>query len=317
MSVGGIIMENIEIIGKLKKSIARAIVGKDEVIDLVIIALLSQGHILVEDVPGVGKTTLANALAKSISCSFSRIQFTPDTLPGDVTGMSVYNMKSSEFEYVKGGIMGNIVLADEINRTSPKTQAALLEAMEEGQVTVDGKTYKLPQPFIVIATQNPVDYLGTYSLPEAQMDRFMMKISIGYPSAEDECRMARLHLDGETVGSVTAVTDGESIVKLRKAASQVKITDELVGYCVNIVNETRENQAIALGASPRATLALISASQAKAMLEGRDYVIPDDIRYAGVYVLPHRMTVTPEARLKKLTVEKVLEGILESVKVPM
>lgn len=244
-------------INNIIENIEKIIVGKREVIELAIVTLIAGGHLLLEDVPGLGKTTLAKALAQTIDCGFTRIQFTPDTLPSDVVGLSIYNMKSGEFQYSKGAIMNNIILADEINRTSPKTQASLLEAMEEKQVTIDGSTYQLRQPFMVIATQNPVDFLGTYNLPEAQLDRFMMKLSIGYPDINDEKNMVNKHLKQELNIKLTPVVNGDTIIKMQEEVKTVKIGQDLIQYVVKIINDTRYNSNISLGASPRATLALI------------------------------------------------------------
>ncbi len=306
-----------EKISALVQNIEKIIVGKNEVIINTLITLLAGGHVLIEDVPGVGKTTLANALAKSINCPFTRIQFTPDTLPSDITGLSIYNMKTGSFEFTPGAIMSSIVLADEINRTSPKTQASLLEAMEERQVTVDGKTYALPKPFIVLATQNPVDYLGTFNLPEAQLDRFLMKISIGYPSKLDEIKMVKNFLGNKGGVGLEAVLDGATICKMQEEVKKVVISDDLIRYIYEVVHQTREHSAIQLGVSPRGTLALIRASQAKAYVSGRDYVIPDDIIKMIDPVLQHRLLLAPEATLQKLTPEKILGQIVGKIKIPV
>jgi MoxR-like ATPase len=298
-------------------NIERLLVGKREAIEYTLITLLAGGHLLLEDVPGVGKTTLAKALAQTIDCDFTRIQFTPDTLPSDVTGLSIYNMQTGVFEYSKGAIMTNIVLADEINRTSPKTQASLLEAMEEKQVTVDGITYELPKPFIVIATQNPIDYLGTYNLPEAQLDRFMIKISIGYPAASDEQIMADRFLQQQFVGRLEPVVDKDSIEKMQHEVREIKVNRDLVNYITKFIQETRKDSNISLGASPRATLALIRAVQAKAYLEGRSYCIPDDILKLAVPVIAHRIILSPEAKLAQAKEEKVLKDIISKIPVPV
>lgn len=270
-----------------------------------------------EDVPGVGKTTLAKALAQTIDCEFTRIQFTPDTLPSDVTGLSIYNMQTGKFEYSKGAIMTNIVLADEINRTSPKTQSSLLEAMEEKQVTVDGITYPLSKPFMVIATQNPVDYLGTYNLPEAQLDRFMIRISIGYPSISDEQVMADKFLNNKLSRQLESIVDGETIIKMQDEVTKVKVNRDLVSYITRFIQETRKNSNISLGASPRATLALIRASQAKAYLDGRSYCIPDDILGLVLPVIGHRIILSAEARLAQTKMDKVLRDIISKIPVPV
>lgn len=305
------------VMGNISSNIEEVIIGKKGTIDLLIITLLAGGNILLEDVPGIGKTTLAIALSKSINCGFTRIQFTPDTLPSDVTGLSIYNMSTGKFEYSKGAIINNIILADEINRTSPKTQASLLEAMEEKQVTVDGVTYVLPSPFMVIATQNPVDYLGTYNLPEAQLDRFLMKISIGYPSVEDENNMVHLHMRGTALKNLEAVTDGETISAMQEEVKNVVVNDDLITYVIRLINETRNNPNLALGGSPRATLAIIRASQAVAFYNGRDYVIPDDIIKIIPHVLLHRLILSSDARINKMTANKILEGIIAKIKVPV
>ena len=295
----------------------KIIVGKREVIEYALITLLAGGHLLLEDVPGVGKTTLAKNLALTIGCGFTRIQFTPDTLPSDVTGLSIYNMQSGKFEYLKGAIMNHIILADEINRTSPKTQASLLEAMEEKQVTVDGITFALSKPFMVIATQNPIDYLGTYNLPEAQLDRFMMKLSIGYPDVGEEKMMAERFLNHQLAQTLEAVTDGATILQMQKEVEEVKVHQDLVAYVTKIIQETRKDSNISLGASPRATLALLRAAQAHAYLNARNYCIPDDIIKLIGPVLAHRIILSPEARLSQTKVEKLLKTITAKVHVPV
>ncbi len=310
-------MQNQQVFRDIVKNIEKAIVGKTEIIEFGIIALLAEGHLLLEDVPGVGKTTLANAIAKSIDCGFTRIQFTPDTLPSDVTGVSIYNMQTGQFDFNPGAIMNHIILADEINRTSPKTQASLLEAMEERQISVDGKTYALPAPFMVIATQNPIDYLGTYNLPEAQMDRFLMKLSIGYPSADDERRMASFYISQSPLKLLNSVTDGKTVAAMQQEVKTVVIHKDLITYIIEIINGTRKDSSLTLGASPRATLALIRASQAAAYSSDRDYCIPDDILKVIHPVLEHRLILSPEARLNKLTADKVLAKIISRVNVPI
>ncbi len=308
-------MKGYELAQKVEESINEVFVGKEEVVENLMICLLAGGHVLLEDVPGVGKTTLANALAGSMECSLGRIQFTPDTLPGDVLGVSIYNMKTGEFEYSKGVVMNQIVLADEINRTSPKTQASLLEAMAEGRVTVDGKVYDLPQPFMVIATQNPIEFLGTYPLPEAQMDRFMMRLTIGYPDREQEMLMARKHLSGVTVDKIKPVCKAEDIMLLREEVSKVKVTEPVLAYMEDIIELTRQEESFQLGASPRALLALVRASQSKAFLQERDYVKPDDVKAVAMQVLGHRLSLTSEAKMRKESVSKLLYSLIVKGKI--
>jgi MoxR-like ATPase len=310
-------MENQKKVADMVHNMEQIIVGKREVIEHTLVTLLAGGHLLLEDVPGVGKTTLAKTVAQTIACGFTRIQFTPDTLPSDVTGLSIYNMQTGKFEYSKGAIVNNIILADEINRTSPKTQASLLEAMEEKQITVDGVTYPLPRPFMVIATQNPIDYLGTYNLPEAQLDRFMMKISIGYPGVGDEKIMADRFLKHQLEKKLEPVVDGETVLQMQKEVEEVKVNQDLVTYITKIVQETRRDSNISLGASPRATLALLRASQALAYLEGRNYCIPDDIMKLVLPVLAHRIILAPEARLSQTKVEKILKALVAKITVPV
>lgn len=306
-----------ETIETLRESINRVFIGKEDVVEDLLVCLMAGGHVLLEDVPGVGKTSLAGVLAKTTSCSFGRIQFTPDTLPGDVSGISVYNMKTGEFEYREGVVMNQILLADEINRTSPKTQASLLEAMAEGQVTVDGVVHALPEPFMVIATQNPVEFLGTYPLPEAQMDRFMMRLSIGYPEREQEIRMAQAHLKGETPDSARAVCGPAEILQLREAAAAVRVSDALLDYMKDIVDLTRQEERFMLGASPRAFLALIRASQGNALLMGRDFVKPDDVKTVAMQVLLHRLALSTDARLRKEDAAAVLKSLVLQAKIPV
>lgn len=310
-------MENQKKLAEIIQSMEQIIVGKREVIELSLVTLLAGGHLLLEDVPGVGKTTLAKTLAYTINCGFTRIQFTPDTLPSDITGLSIYNMQTGKFEYSKGAIMNNIILADEINRTSPKTQASLLEAMEERQVTVDGITYPLAKPFMVIATQNPVDYLGTYNLPEAQLDRFMMKLSIGYPQVGEEKMMADRFLSRQLIKKPDPVVDGDTVLLMQKEVEDVKVNQDLISYITKIIQETRKDNNIALGASPRATLALIRASQAMAYLKGRNYVIPDDIIGLIQPVISHRIILTPEARISQTKAERILKTVVSRIPVPV
>ncbi len=309
--------KEIALVEKLRNNINRVFVGKEDVVEDLLICLAAGGHVLLEDVPGVGKTTLASTLAKSVGCSFGRISFTPDTLPGDVLGVSVYNMKTGEFEYRAGAVMRQILLADEINRTAPKTQASLLEAMAESQVTVDGEVYKLPSPFLVIATQNPVEFLGTYPLPEAQMDRFMMRLSIGYPNRQQEIRMAAQVLEGRTPDKVEAVCGPEEVEEIMEAVRRVSVKEAVLGYMEDIVSLTREETRFVMGASPRAMLALMRASQGRALLQGRTYVKPDDVKAVASQVLLHRLVLSPEAKLKKADGAGILKSLILKAKVPV
>jgi len=302
---------------KLKECINEHFIGKEEVVENILICLLSGGHVLLEDVPGVGKTTLVRTLASAIDSGFGRIQFTPDTLPSDVVGVSVYNMKSGEFEYKQGAIMHNFILADEINRTSPKTQASLLEAMAEGRVTVDGINYELPQPFMVLATQNPIEFIGTYPLPEAQMDRFMMKLSIGYPTAEDEIKLARNYTEGRMAKNIGSVCCGEDILKLRKQVEAVHVSDPVLKYIQEIISNTRQENRFVMGASPRAMLFLVAASRAKAFIEGREFVKPDDVKAIAVNVLHHRLVLTSEAKVHKEDIDSIVKSLIIKAKIPM
>lgn len=302
---------------QIKEAVNSVFVGKEDVVEQVLTCFLAGGHILLEDVPGVGKTTLARAMAKATGCTMGRVQFTPDTLPGDIVGMSVYNMKTGEFEHRDGVVMNQILLADEINRTSPKTQASLLEAMAEGQVTVDGTSYPLPQPFLVIATQNPVEFLGTYPLPEAQMDRFMMRISIGYPGREEEIKMALQFLENKTPDSIEKACTAEEIMELKMAVEQVEVKESVIGYIEDLVNLTRKEETYQYGISPRGMLALIRASQAKAFLCERDFVKPDDVKDVAESVLLHRLTLTAEAKIRKMDAKSVLKSLMLKTKVPV
>lgn len=310
-------MNNRELAGKLTENMNRFFVGKEDVVENLLICLAAGGHVLLEDVPGVGKTTLALILAKSIGCSFGRIQFTPDTLPGDVTGVSVYHMNTGEFVYQPGAVMNQILLADEINRTSPKTQASLLEAMAEGQVTVDGNVHELPRPFFVIATQNPVEFLGTYPLPEAQMDRFMMQLTIGYPDREQEIRMASQFLRGETTERVQAVCCAEDLQELQREAAGITVKESVLGYMEDIVCLTRQEKRFVIGASPRAMLAMVRASQARAFFRERDYVKPDDVKAVAMQVLGHRIALSAEARIRKEDKDKILKSLIVQAKIPV
>jgi MoxR-like ATPase len=309
-----------QIVTQLQRSIARAIYGKEDVIQLALVTLLARGHLLIEDVPGVGKTTLAQALAKSFHCSFQRIQFTSDLLPSDVLGVSVYNPETREFEFRHGPIFANIVLADEINRTTPRTQSALLEAMNEAKVTVDGRTLTLPQPFLVIATQNPVEHHGTYPLPESQLDRFLMRVKMGYPSHETERAILRSRTTDDPVTALEPVADVADVFAMQETVARVRVDTSLHDYALEIVNRTRKSDQLALGVSPRGTLMLQRAAQARAFLDGRDFCLPDDFKQLAIPVFAHR--VVPSARHASLqkkseSTENVLREIVESVPVPV
>ncbi|MCR4924332.1 MAG: MoxR family ATPase [Lachnospiraceae bacterium] len=299
----------------LKSNIEERIVGKSELVDDIIIALISEGHVLIEDVPGVGKTTLAKALADSLSLSFSRIQCTPDTMPSDISGVSIYNKKTGEFELLPGPVINNIVLADELNRTTPKTQSALLEAMEEKKVTIDGRDQKLPAPFMVIGTQNPAESTGTYPLPEAQLDRFMMKLTIGYPQKEASFDMAESFLKGNLLKKTEPILKAEDILDICKEVKSVTVNEELINYAINITEATRNKPEIAWGASPRALLSLLRCAQAKALYKGRDYCIPEDILDSALLTLPHRLILSPQARMNRLSPNKLLKSITLNIKV--
>jgi MoxR-like ATPase len=300
----------------LIENVERVVMGKREVIELVTIGLLSQGHMLIEDVPGVGKTMLARALAKSLGCTFRRIQFTPDMLPTDVTGVSIFNQKTREFEFRPGPIMAQIVLTDEINRATPKTQAALLEAMQELQVTVDGVTYPLPKPFLLMATQNPIEYEGTFPLPEAQLDRFLMRVRLGYPDPNDEVTILNSQQYVHPLTGIEQVVDVEALTTAQEKLKDVYVDPLVKQYIVDLVNQTRRHEDIYLGASPRGSLALYRVGQAQAAILGRDYVIPDDIKALTAPVLAHRLIVSPSARLRDVTGEVVLREILSTLPVP-
>jgi MoxR-like ATPase len=301
---------------RLVANIEKVIVGKRSTVELAVISLLCQGHLLIEDVPGVGKTMLARSLARSLGCSFSRIQFTPDMLPSDVTGVSIYNQVSREFEFRQGPVMSQIVLADEINRATPKTQAAMLEAMEEHQVTVDGVTHNLPRPFMVLATQNPIEYEGTFPLPEAQVDRFLMRIRLGYPSKEDEIRVLERQQFKHPFQELEQIVEVEELTEMQEAVKSVFVSPAVKQYIVDLTNQTRAHNEVYLGASPRGSLALYRTGQARATIQGRDYVLPDDIKILAVSTLAHRVILGPGARLRDLSAQQVVEEILNSVPVP-
>ena len=305
--------ENIQI---LKDNIFSGFVGKEEVVENVIITLLAGGHLLIEDVPGVGKTTLAKLLAKSVDVSIARIQFTPDTLPSDIIGVSVFDTETSDFRIVKGPIHNQIVIADEINRASPKTQSALLEAMEEKQVTIDGNTFLLADPFMVIATENPSEHIGTYPLPEAELDRFLMKLSIGYPDMDNQKLLARKYLEGELDEEVKPVLTAEDVIHMREEVRNVIITDEIIEYALTIVEKTRNLSELEYGLSPRAGLDLLMSSKTHAYIMGRDYVIPEDVIKMVKLVLPHRMVLTTQALMNKYTGRQLITEVLEKTARP-
>ena len=305
------------ILSALKQNIAKVVVGKDDVVELLLTALLCEGHILIEDVPGVGKTTLCSALARSLSCSFKRIQFTPDITPSDITGYTVPSI-TGEMQYRPGAILSQIVLADEINRTSPKTQSALLEVMEERQVTVDGVTYPLARPFMVLATQNPVDFVGTYPLPEAQMDRFFMRISIGYPTVEDEMDiLARYCGASAPMQTLSAVCSAEDVLSMQQQVKGTYASPEVRAYVAAICAATRNTPYLTLGASTRAALALVRAAQGNALLCGRDYIIPEDVQRMAAPVLCHRFVLSADARMRGYTEQQVLSELMGGVRIPV
>ncbi len=301
---------------RLIDNVAQVIIGKRAEIRLTVLGLLCQGHILIEDVPGVGKTMLARALARSIGASFSRIQFTPDMLPSDVTGVSVYNQRSGEFEFHPGPIMSQIVLTDEINRATPKTQAALLEAMEERQVTVDGHTYPLHEPFLVIATQNPIEYEGTFPLPEAQLDRFMLRIRLGYPTPQEEIAMLDSQQYQHPLATLQQVVSVEDLLAAQQAVRQIYLNQDVKTYIVNLVTMSRQHPDVYLGASPRGALTLFRTAQARAAIAGRDYVLPDDIKALAEPALAHRIIIGPNARIKDISASAIVQNILDVVPVP-
>lgn len=306
-----------EKIDQVLANIDKVMLGKQEVAKLSLVALLAQGHVLLEDVPGVGKTMLVRAIAKSLSCDFRRIQFTPDLLPSDVTGISIYNPRDMEFEFHEGPIFGNIILADEINRTSPKTQSSLLEGMEERSVTVDGQTRPLRRPFFVMATQNPIEYEGTYPLPEAQLDRFLLKLKMGYPSYQQELDMLNRTAKDHPIDTLQPVMTKEELIEIQEEVKEVHISESVQRYILNIVTQTRNDASIYLGVSPRGSIALMKSAKAYAYMQQRDYVLPDDVKYLAPYVLAHRIILTSEALYEGLTQQKVIESILKNTYVPV
>ena len=302
---------------KVKDNVERVIVGKGEVVELAIVALLCEGHILIEDVPGLGKTVLAKSLARSIGCSFRRIQCTPDLLPSDITGTYVYNQRTSDFEFRPGPVISQVVLADEINRATPRTQSALLEAMQERQVTAEGETMQLPRPFLVLATQNPIELEGTFPLPEAQLDRFLLKIEIGYPSAEDDRLILSRFKNTDPLEELSAVVSSEELLRMQAACREVHIAADVEDYIIRIIHATRQHESVQLGASPRAMLALYNASQALAAIRGRAFVTPDDVKYMVAPVIIHRVIPRSESRLRGYKAEQTIKEIVDSVFVPV
>lgn len=301
----------------IRSNVARVIVGKDETITLALVALLCEGHLLFEDVPGIGKTTLAKALARSLGCTFRRIQFTPDLLPSDVTGLSIYNQKTQEFEFRPGPLLAQIVLADEINRATPRTQSALLEAMQERQITVDGRTMSLARPFFVLATQNPIELEGTFPLPEAQVDRFFMRLKLGYPTLQEENAILKLYERAEPVEVLGPVVAADALLEMQRAVREVRVEESVREYAVQIARATRAHPAVELGVSPRGTLFLYHAAQAYAAVSGRDYVLPDDVKYLTPHVLTHRVIIGAQTRLRGRTAEEIVQEIVESVPAPV
>lgn len=309
------LLQGQEALNRITYNIEKVMVGKRREIQYVLVALLCQGHVLIEDVPGVGKTTLVRALARSLGCDFRRIQFTPDLLPSDVTGVSVYNQKTGEFEFRPGPIMSQVVLADEINRTSPKTQSALLECMEEGQLTVDGVTRRLPRPFLVLATQNPIEYEGTFPLPEAQLDRFLLRIRLGYPTFDEE-RMIVERAKQPPLEELEQVMESTEVLSLMQQAREIHVDNSVADYMVTLVQATRDHKDIYLGASPRGSISLYRTSQALAMIRGRDFVTPDEVKEMAPLVLAHRLIVKPEAQLRGAGAEQLVAEVMAQVKVP-
>jgi len=302
---------------RVRENVQRVIIGKDEVINLVLAAVLSEGHILLEDVPGTGKTTLAKALAMSLGCEFRRIQFTPDLLPSDVTGINYFNQKRQEFEYRPGPILSQVVLADEINRATPRTQSALLEAMQERQVTVDLETKKLPRPFLVIATQNPIELEGTFPLPEAQIDRFLMRIDIGYPSLDEERDLLTRFRTDDPMETLAPVTEPETVQQMIRDVRAIRVEQSVHNYIVDVIRTTRAHHEVDLGASPRATLALYRSSQAWAAIQGRDFVLPDDVKRLAPAVMTHRIMLSAQMRLRGRKPEEIVADIVNTVPVPV
>jgi MoxR-like ATPase len=313
-----VIVSNIKTFGgKVKENVEKVIVGKGDVVELAIVALLCEGHVLIEDIPGVGKTVLAKSIARSLGCTFHRIQCTPDLLPSDITGTYIFNQKTSDFEFRPGPIMAQIVLTDEINRTTPRTQSALLEAMQERQVTAEGETKLLPRPFMVLATQNPIEQEGTFPLPEAQLDRFLIKIKIGYPSKEDDKLILSRFRQDDPLEELKPVVAAAELMRMQAACRDVHVSADVEDYIIRLVHATREHPSIQLGASPRAMLALYHTSQVMAALRGRAYVIPDDVKYLTTITLSHRIIPKAESSLRGSTAEQALQEIIDKVPVPV
>ena len=301
----------------VQENVAQVIIGKADVTELLLVALLTEGHVLLEDVPGIGKTTLAKAMARSLDCSFARIQFTPDLLPSDVTGINYYNQKHQEFEFRPGPVLSQVLLADEINRATPRTQSSLLEAMQERQITVDGETYPLPRPFVVLATQNPIELEGTFPLPEAQVDRFLMQLDLGYPSETEEDEILLRYQREDPMLELQPVTSAAEVLEVQQQVQEIHVTADVRHYILKVVRATRDHEAVALGVSPRGSLALYKASQALAALRGRDYVIPSDVQHLCPPVLTHRVHISPQIRLRGRTPAQVVAEITDAVPVPV
>lgn len=308
--------ETANLINKVKNNVNQIVIGQSEALELLLIGLVSRGHVLLEDVPGIGKTTLASSLAKSLGLDFKRIQFTPDVMPSDITGFNMYNPKVGEFQFHPGAIMTNLVLADEINRSSPKTQSSLLEAMQDRQVTVDGVTYKLPDPFMVVATQNAIDQIGTYPLPEAQLDRFMIKTNLRYPNIQEEMRIYDTHSGVSPLDNLQEVLSIEDLVSIQKAAINVYVAPSLYEYVAQLSNASRQHPQVKLGVSPRGALMLVQAAKGRALLQGRDYIIPDDIQFLAPYCLAHRLILHQDAELSDINENQVIKDILRITPIP-
>jgi MoxR-like ATPase len=304
------------LIQRIRDNIGKVMIGKQDTLDLLLIALISHGHVLLEDIPGIGKTTLVSSLAKSLGLSFRRIQFTPDVMPSDITGFNLYNHKNAEFEFHPGAVMCQLILADEINRTSPKTQSSLLEVMQENQVTVDGVTYPVPQPFMVMATQNPIEQVGTYPLPEAQLDRFMLKVSLGYPTLQEEMDIYARFAGHSPLGELTAVVSADELVELQETVMTVYCAESIRRYIATIAQNSRLHPDLALGVSPRGALMLMLAARGRALLLGRNFILPDDVLAMASPVMSHRLLMKPEARLRQVTISTILNEIIKSVPVP-